>query len=64
METPDGRAILEYASNFEKTDTLNIVSVKWKNKLSNRQRKQEEKQLQEWLKKRLNLKQLEVRQLK
>lgn len=54
----------EYASNFEKTDTLNIVSVKWKNKLSNRQRKQEEKQLQEWLKKRLNLKQLEVRQLK
>lgn len=54
----------EFASNFEKIDTLNIVSVKWKNKLSNRKRKQQEKQLQEWLKTRLNLKQLEVRELK
>ncbi|MCA0933855.1 DUF389 domain-containing protein [Lutimonas saemankumensis] len=53
----------EFASNFEKIDTLNIVSVKWKNKLNNRKRKQQEKQLQEWLKTRLNLKQLEVRQL-
>ncbi|WKK65138.1 TIGR00341 family protein [Lutimonas zeaxanthinifaciens] len=54
----------EFASNFEKIDTLNIVSVKWKNKVNNRKRKQQEKQLQEWLKARLNLKQLEVRQLK
>ena len=63
-ELQEIRFAREYASNFEKIDTLNIVSVKWKNKISNRKRKQQEKQLQEWLKTRLNLKQLEVRELK
>lgn len=53
----------EYVSNFEKMDTLNIVSVKWKNKVSNRQRKLQEQKLQEWLQARLNIKNIEIRKL-
>jgi len=54
----------EYISNFEKMDTLNIISVRWKNKVSNRQKKQQEEKLKEWLQTRLNIKNLEIRQLK
>jgi hypothetical protein len=54
----------EFVTNFEKMDTLNIVSVKWKAKVSNRQKKQQEEQLKAWLQTRLNLKNIEVRQLK
>ncbi len=54
----------EFVSNFEKMDTLNVVSVRWKNKVNNRQRKQQEERLQKWLQTRLNIKNLEIRQLK
>ena len=54
----------EYISNFEKMDTLNIISVRWKNKVSNRQKKQQEEKLKAWLQARLNIKNLEIRQLK
>lgn len=52
----------EYVSNFEKMDTLNVISVKWKNEVSNRQKKQQEEKLKEWLKARLDLKNLEIRE--
>jgi len=54
----------EYISNFEKMDTLNIISVRWKNKVSNRQKKQQEEKLKAWLQARLNIKNLEIRELK
>lgn len=54
----------EYISNFEKMDTLNIISVRWKNKVTNRQKKQQEEKLKAWLQTRLNIKNLEIRQLK
>jgi len=54
----------EYVTNFEKMDTLNIVSVKWKAKVSNRQKKQQQEQLKAWLQTRLNVKNIEVRELK
>lgn len=52
----------EFVSNFEKMDTINVISVRWKNKLSKRQRKQQEEKLQQWLETRLNIKNLEIRQ--
>lgn len=54
----------EFISNFEKMDTLNIISVKWGKGVSGKQKSQKEKTLQEWLQTRLNLKKLEVRQMK
>ena len=51
----------EYVSNFEKMDTLNVISVRWKNKVSNRQRKQQEEKLKAWLQTRLDIKNLEIR---
>lgn len=54
----------EYVTNFEKMDTLNIISVKWKGKVSNRQKKQQEEKLKKWLETRLNIKNLEIRSLK
>ena len=52
----------EFRSDFEKLDTLNIVTVKWKAGISRKNRKEQEKSLQEWLSKRLKLKSLEVRE--
>ncbi len=52
----------EYVSNFEKMDTLNVISVRWKNKVSNRQKKQQEEKLKAWLRARLDIKNLEIRQ--
>jgi uncharacterized hydrophobic protein (TIGR00271 family) len=52
----------EYVSNFEKMDTLNVISVTWKNKVSNRQRKIQEEKLKEWLQARLDIKNLEIRE--
>lgn len=54
----------EYVTNFEKMDTLDIISVRWKNKVTNRQRKQQEAKLKEWLQTRLNIKNLQVRNQK
>ena len=54
----------EYATNFKKLDTLNVVTVKWKNGLNNREKKQQQKKLRDWLQARLNLNNIEVRELK
>lgn len=54
----------EYASNFKKLDTVNVVTVRWKGGLSNREKKQQQKKLRDWLQARLNLTNIEVRELK
>jgi hypothetical protein len=54
----------EYITNFEKMDTLNIITVKWKKNVSNRQKKDQEEKLKAWLQTRLNLKKLEIREEK
>ena len=53
----------EFRSDFEKMDTINIVTVKWKNKVNRRNRKQQEKKLQEWLQQRLRIKNIEIREM-
>ena len=53
----------EYRSNFEKMDTVNIVSVKWKNKVKNKSQKDQEERLKKWLEQRLSIKNLEVRKM-
>jgi hypothetical protein len=42
-------------------DTVNIVSVKWKNKVRNKNRRDQEKKLKEWLEQRLKIKNIEIR---
>ncbi len=53
----------EYRSDFEKMDTINIVSVKWKNKVRNKNKKDQEKKLKEWLEQRLKVKNIEIRNM-
>ena len=53
----------EYRSDFEKMDTINIVSVQWKNKVRNKNRRDQEKKLKEWLEQRLNIKNIEIRNM-
>lgn len=53
----------ELVSDFEKIDTANIISVKWKPLVSKKQRRQDEKKLKEWMEARLNLKNIEIREL-
>ena len=52
----------EFRSDFKKLDTINIVTVQWKEGVSRKKRQEQEKSLQEWLSKRLKLKSLEVRE--
>lgn len=53
----------EFRSDFEKMDTINIVSVKWKNKVRNKVRKDQEKKLKQWLEQRLKIKNIEIREM-
>ena len=53
----------EYRSDFEKMDTINIVSVQWKNKVRNKIRRDQEKKLKEWLEQRLSIKNIEIRNM-
>jgi len=50
-------------SNFNKTDTIPVISVKWKAKVKNNKRRREEKKLKNWMEVRLKLKNIEIRQL-
>ncbi len=51
----------EYRSDFEKMDTINIISVKWKAKVRNKNKKDQEQKLKEWLEQRLKIKNIEIR---
>ncbi len=53
----------EYRSDFEKMDTINIVSVKWKAKVRNKSRKDQENKLKQWLEQRLKVKNIEIRNM-
>jgi len=53
----------ELVSDFEKIDTANIISVKWKPLVAKKKRRQDEKKLKEWMEARLNLKNIEIREL-
>ena len=53
----------ELVSDFDKIDTANIISVKWKAMVSKKKRRQDEKKLKEWMEARLNLKYIEIREL-
>lgn len=53
----------EYISNFKKTDTIPVISVKWKAKVRKNQRRIQEKKLKKWMEVRLKLKNIEIRQL-
>lgn len=53
----------EYRSDFEKMDTINIVSVKWKAKVRNKSKKDQEKKLKQWLEQRLKVKNIEIRNM-
>lgn len=54
----------EYVSNFEKTDTLNIISVKWKSDVPEGQQRIQEEKIKAWMQTRLDLDSLQVRSLK
>lgn len=53
----------EFRSDFEKLDTINIVSVKWKAKVRNKSKKDQEKKLKQWLEQRLKVKNIEIRNM-
>jgi uncharacterized hydrophobic protein (TIGR00271 family) len=53
----------EYRSDFEKMDTINIVSVKWKAKVRNKSKKDQENKLKQWLEQRLKVKNIEIRNM-
>lgn len=53
----------EFRSDFEKMDTLNIVSVRWKDNVKNKNKKEQEEKLQKWLEQRLSIKNIEVRRM-
>jgi uncharacterized hydrophobic protein (TIGR00271 family) len=53
----------EYRSDFDKMDTINIVSVKWKAKVRNKNKKDQEKKLKQWLEQRLKIKNIEIRNI-
>jgi len=54
----------EYVSNFSKIDTVNVISLKWRPKIKNKERKAQEIKLQKWMEKRMKIKNIEIRQLK
>ena len=54
----------EFISNFSKVDTVNIISLKWKSKVKEKERKAQEIKLQKWMEKRMKVKNIEIRQLK
>jgi uncharacterized hydrophobic protein (TIGR00271 family) len=53
----------ELKTNFEKIDTLNIFYVNWDDKLSAKQKEDNDKRIKAWMESRLRLKSLEVRRI-
>jgi hypothetical protein len=53
----------EYRSDFEKLDTINIISVKWKGNVKKKSQTEQEERLKKWLEQRLKIKNLEVRRM-
>jgi uncharacterized hydrophobic protein (TIGR00271 family) len=53
----------EYRSDFQKMDTVNIVSVKWKSNVRKKSQAEQEERLKKWLERRLGIKNIEVRRM-
>ncbi len=53
----------EYRSDFEKMDTINIISVQWKDKVRKKSQAEQEERLKKWMEQRLQIKNIEVRRM-
>ena len=51
----------EYVTNFEKMDTLSVITLKWDNKIRKREVKKQQEKVKKWLETRLNIKNIEIR---
>ncbi len=54
----------EFVSNFEKTDTLDVISLKWKSSVSGSQQRLHEEKIRAWMQSRLDLDSIQVRPLR
>ncbi len=54
----------EFSTNFKKVDTTFYVGVHWDNKISDKEKRIQEKKLKKWLETRLFIKNLKVREVK
>ena len=53
----------EYRSDFEKMDTLNIITVKWKDNVKKKSQSEQEERLRKWLEQRLQIDSIAVRRV-
>ncbi len=53
----------EFVTNFEKIDTISVVSLKWKDGTRSKTKEEEQEKLEKWLAVRLHLKNIQVRRL-
>ena len=53
----------EFVTNFEKIDTVSVISLKWKEGTRSKTKVEEQEKLEKWMTIRLNLKNLQVRRL-
>jgi uncharacterized hydrophobic protein (TIGR00271 family) len=53
----------EFVTNFEKIDTVSVISLKWKDGTRTKTKKEDQEKLEKWLAIRLHLKNIEVRTL-
>jgi len=51
----------EYITNFEKIDTMSIISLEWDSKIRKKQKKEQEEKVKKWLETRLNIKNIDIR---
>jgi hypothetical protein len=51
----------EFVTNFEKIDTVSVISLKWKDGTRTKTKKEDQEKLEKWLAIRLHLKNIEVR---
>jgi len=53
----------EFVTNFEKIDTVSVISLKWKEGTRSKTKEEEQEKLEKWLAVRLHLKNIQVRRL-
>jgi hypothetical protein len=51
----------EYVTNFEKMDTLSVITLTWDNKIKKREIKKQQEKVKKWLETRLNIENIEIR---
>lgn len=53
----------EFLTNFKKIDTIAVISVQWKLKVKPKEKRRQEVKLKKWLETRLNIQNIELREL-